>query len=459
MNAAADPLDGRKRRGRGGSSLLLHLLGWTLGALVLVWGSFVVVGFRTGLHEADELTDGHLASVAAVLLNQRGDAEFVHGGPSGQAPPEFKSHDYQQSLSVLVWNADGQLLTQTGMAEVPAFSREEGFNTLDLGNEPWRVFARWDTEHQRRVMVLVREAERDDLAWDIAGQVAEPGLWVLPVVALALGLALRRGLRPLYVLSEEVHALDPRRPEPLPLDEREQELRAVVEAINAQSLRSRAALLREQELANELAHELRTPLASLALHAGNLRGALSELEREQALNRIEHEALRTGHLLKELLALARASRTELAEARQDLDLAHLAGQVLADYAQAALDSGHELALSGSERYVLQGHPALLELALRNLVENALSHSPPGSLVEVQLDAAAQWLQVCDRLGAIPVPARARRLPTLGLGLGHRVITKVAAVHGASFAATAPPPGFQTCYRISFGTAEPAAAGD
>ena len=39
-------------------------------------------------------------------------------------------------------------------------------------------------------------AERDDLAADIAGQVIEPGLWLLPVVALVLGLAIHRGLRP-----------------------------------------------------------------------------------------------------------------------------------------------------------------------------------------------------------------------------------------------------------------------
>jgi len=433
-------------------TLLGHLLAWVLGALALVWGSFVVFGFQTGVHEADELTDGHLASVATLLLSED-DNDFVTPRGRIDAGSAMKSHDYQQSLSVLVWNAQGRLIGQTGGASAPPFDAGEGFATLQLDGRSWRSFARWDALRQRRVMVLLSIAERDELAWDIAGQVAEPGLWLLPVVALALGLALRRGLRPLHALSEEVHALDPRRPAPLPLADRQQEFRVVVEAINALSARYRAALTREQELASELAHELRTPLASLALNARSLRAPLDEAERELALDRIEHEALRTGQVLTELLALARASRTELAEAAQTLDLGELAARVLADYVQPALASGHELALSGSERFALQGHPVLLELALRNLIENALSHTAAGSLVEVQLDAAQGWLQVCDSGPASSAPAaeppRAGRLQTLGLGLGHRVVEKVAAVHGAAFAAVTPPPGFDSCYRLSF----------
>jgi two-component system sensor histidine kinase QseC len=50
-------------------SLIWHLMAWMLGALVVVWASFVALGYQTGVHEADELTDGHLAGVAALVLN------------------------------------------------------------------------------------------------------------------------------------------------------------------------------------------------------------------------------------------------------------------------------------------------------------------------------------------------------------------------------------------------------
>ena len=53
-------------------------MAWALGALLIVWAGFVVLGYRTGIHEADELTDGHLASVALLQLAQ-------NPGPRGRA--------------------------------------------------------------------------------------------------------------------------------------------------------------------------------------------------------------------------------------------------------------------------------------------------------------------------------------------------------------------------------------
>lgn len=443
-------------------TLVGDLLLWALGALGVVWLGFVIVGFETGLHEADELTDGHLASVAALLLSQAsnefGDPRAVF--PGGD-PANLRAHDYQQSLSVVVWDAAGRVIARSGSAPLPAFEDAEGFATLTLGQPPveWRSFARWQSPQQtRRVMVLLSIDERDDLAWDIGTQVAEPGLWALPVVALVLGLAIRRGLRPLKELTSEVHDLDVQHARPLPPKRRHAEFGAVVEAIDTLVSRYHAALVREQQLASELAHELRTPLASLSLHARSLQGEMTPGERTASLQRIEQDALRAGLLLNQLLALARASRAELADAAKPFDLAELARAVMAEYAQDALDAGHELALEAPPSWPLSGHAVLLELALRNLIDNALAHTPQGTAIEVQLNAEERWIQVCDdgalhdaaAAGQPEGAAKPQGRHGLGLGLGHRVVDKVAAVHGGRFAQVAPPAGFTTCYRISLG---------
>ena len=451
-------------------SLTRHLLAWALGALALVWLSFIAVGFQTGMHEADELTDGHLASVATILLSER-DGQFVERRDAGSSvSPDLKRHDYQQSMSIVVWDAAGRLVTRSGDAPAPPFETAEGFFDLQLGDPPtpWRAFSQWDgPRHERKVTVLLSLKERSELAWDIAEQVVEPGLWLFPVIALALGLAIRRGLSPLYELSRDVHALDVNQPAPLRPRHPQAEFEAVVDSINQLVERQQLALNNERHLASEMAHEMRTPLTSLALHARALRGAQSDTERAESLERLEFDALRAGQVLAQLLALARASHTELSEAAQMLDLAALAGGVVSEYGEVALNSGHELALCTTTSFPIVGHAVLLEIALRNLIDNALSHTPRGTLIEVQLDAQARWIQVCDN-GAngnaeSPAPAglagRQARKVGLGLGLGHRVVEKVAAIHHAQFARCEPAAGFTTCYRLSFGPSASAAPGD
>ena len=329
----------------GRHSLTRHLLLWSLGALALVWASFVFIGYRTGLHEADELTDGHLASVAALLVKLRA-SQAVEASSTTQptVAPWLKSHDYQQSISVVQWDAAGRVLVHSGSAPLPAFDAAEGFADLHLGPEAmaWRSFSQWDAPKTRKVMVLLESRERDELARDIAGQMIEPGLWLLPVVALALGLALRRGLRPLYALSADVAALDPASTQRLASRHAWSEFESVVASINTLLDRQQDALVRERRLANEVAHELRTPLSSIALQASALGGGLDPQAQAQAVTQIGQDALRAGHVLNQLLALARASRAQLHEAKAPVDLAATARAVCADYAQAAWKRGARL---------------------------------------------------------------------------------------------------------------------
>ena len=437
-------------------SLTRHLLAWALGALTLVWGTFIVFGYVTGEHEADELTDGHLASVSSLLLSAAPLALASETRAPVASGKDLRAHDYQRSLTVVMWDAQGRLLARTGDGPTPAFTAGEGFETLRLGEraQAWRAFSRWDEARTRKVLVMLSQGERDDLAADIAQQVIEPGLWLLPVVALVLGLAIHRGLRPLRALAQQVHGLDTQQAQKIEGSVRYEELAATVEAINRLVDRYHAALTRERALANEFAHELRTPLASLALQARTVQDAPAGAAQQEALSRLQQDALRAGEVLNHLLALARTSRAELDEKAQAVDLDALARRVVAECAPDAHAGGRELGLSSPGPFPLPGHAVLLELALRNLVQNALAHTPPGTQVEVELDPAAGCVQVVDdgplHAGQAAADATPAHAQPLRLGLGHRVVEKVAALHGGVFEPGVPLPGQRRAWRIRFG---------
>ena len=437
-------------------SLTQHLIAWALGTVVVVWASFIAFGYWTGVIEAGEIADGHLTSVAALMLEQ---AET--GFPSvsrPQGPPGFQAverHEYQQDVSVVVWNAAGDLLLHIGKAPAPPFSTKVGFENLVLGPQAgaWRAYSRWSANGANRVSVLVSLGDQDELARDITGHMIDFGLWLLPVIALALGLAIRRGLRPLHELSRDIHALDIHKAQPLPAQVRYKEFRATVDAINTLVARYHSALTRERALANEFAHELRTPLASLSLQTRALRDLSAGPERENTLVQLERDVLRAGEVLSHLLALARASRVELDETKQATDVTALASQVVAAFAPAAHENRQELALGSPGPFVIMGHPLLIELALRNLVENALAHTSPGTVVEVQINPQERWVQVCDSGPDLACPSTAKKVSvmhSLGLGLGHRVVEKIITMHGGRLEQVTPPGGFSTCYRLTFG---------
>ena len=446
--SAAVPLSSPRKLPR----LQTRLLAWILGALVVVWSSFVFWGYQTGVEEADELTDGHLASVAAMVLNLplNGLAGRVQH-TSRVSLPGLRAHDYQQSMSLQVWNAHEQLVLNIGSAPSLQFADErEGFYDAVLGDkqERWRTFTQWDAERTRKVTVLVTIQERDDLAADIGGQMVLPGLWLLPVVTLVLGFTIRAGLKPLHKLSEDVEQLQPEQGQRLFTGHNWQEFSAVTQAFNNLLDRNDAAMEHERKLANEVAHELRTPLTSISLHAQALQGRMDESQQAQAIERIRSDALRAGHVLNQILALARSSRVALTQQMHQVDMAQLARTVVGEYAQMAWQRGDSLAVDMPELLPVNGHAVLLEVAVRNLVENALRHTPDGTHIEMQGGIAGGlcWLRVCDdgRRSAQIIPAE----PVDSLHLGHEIVTRIMQLHHGQFTQVNAPAPYTTAYQLS-----------
>lgn len=415
-------------------SLQGPLLAWAAFAITVAWALFALTSYRAGSREVDEWMDAHLTSMGTLIAAGHFDRFEMpaRAHPAGSPLALTSRQHSQQSLSVVVWNAAGGLVSQTGPAPLPTAAPTEGITTLQLGpdKERWRAFTRVDADaHQRQVTVLLSMRERDAHAKEIARATAWPMLWMLPGLLILAAWALNRGLRPLGELSGRVEAMGMQRR--APASPTHSELQPVVDAIERLTARLRTSVVRERELADTLAHELRTPLASLRLQAACLKGELAPSDRTAAVVQIDADATRAAAIIDDLMVLARASRQQTVGAARTLDLATLARTVVADHAVRAHRSGHWLSVVAQNNCPARGHSALLTLALSNLVANALQHTPRGTAIQVEVSEDPPAIHVRDNADAMahlgPSPTTAGNL-----GLGHRIVQRVAEFHNGDF---------------------------
>ncbi len=209
------------------------------------------------------------------------------------------------------------------------------------------------------------------------------------------------------------------------------------DAVNGLLGRLDEAAARQEAFAADVAHELRTPLAILALE-------LERLEGETAA-RLRKDVAGMSRLVEQLLVLAQLDAQAAARAPvEDVALGTVAADVVSQFAPLALDEDKEIALEPGEGEpgegaFVSGQPEAISAALRNLVENALRVTPPGGAVTVLVGPGAM-LRVRDGGPGLSSEALADFRQRLhrgdhssksGAGLGLAIVSRIMEAHGGS----------------------------
>jgi two-component system sensor histidine kinase QseC len=216
----------------------------------------------------------------------------------------------------------------------------------------------------------------------------------------------------------------------------------LIERLNELFVRIEASLQKERRFTADAAHELRTPVAAIKAQAQVARAASAETERVHALDNAILGCDRAAHLIEQLLTLARID-TLGDEVTEPCRLKTIATEVIASIAPMALSQNVRLELTkGGDETVVGGNPVLLRILLRNLIDNAVRHTRPGTAVEIDIaeEHGQVSLSVSDNGPGIPeeelnkVAERFYRplgTSASGSGLGLSIVKRIAEIHSAS----------------------------
>jgi two-component system heavy metal sensor histidine kinase CusS len=274
------------------------------------------------------------------------------------------------------------------------------------------------------------------------------------VVSAVAGFAIaRRGLRPVRRMAAAVSQIGSSNlNERLKTDQVPAELSSLATAFNSMLARLEDNFSRLSQFSSDIAHELRTPV-------GNVRG-LVELtlsktdrplkEREELLSDALDECGHLAKLIDSLLFLARSENPQTLINRQLLNLRTELEAMVEFYEPAATEAGIHLAVSGPPDVPAWIDKLLVQRAVANLVENAITHTAAGG--SITLSAArgevSATLTVSDAGRGIPPEHLAkifdrfhrvdasRSTHTGGAGLGLAMVRSIALMHGGTAEARA-----------------------
>jgi signal transduction histidine kinase len=396
--------------------------------------------------EDDQMLDARLEQLGATVLS------FVENELSSTAfvdPDKLPHLKTRPSAALLyryqVWSRQGSLLLRSHetTADAPLMPLSSlGFATRSIQGEEYRVFALPSKNRELIVQVAENIAERSSQVGLSTAYYA--GFLLIPfaVVSGASWLMLRRSLRAVETMADQLHHRNPLDLTPLRVDDPPLELLPILKSIDTLFDRVGDALSTERRFTSVAAHEMRTPLAGLRAQSQLASSARNDAERQDALDSLRTGVDRTSRLLDQLLDLARVEALPADGNRgiEGVDITSVYQDVMVELGPAAATK--QISVGALfESGTLQGHRFGLSVLLRNLLANAIAYSPAGGRVEVHcapqgglialtVDDSGPGIRAADRERAFERFTRLGQTRTQGVGLGLSIVLSAVQLHHA-----------------------------
>jgi two-component system, OmpR family, sensor histidine kinase QseC len=459
---------------RASRSIRARLLVGILLSLVFILGTTAWWGYEVARHESEELFGARLATSARVLeaLVSRQLEHATVANPivitlpnelqlgTGDEGTEF-GHPYETKIAFQVWRGDGSLLAHSMQAPKEAFGpRVPGFSRQLVDGVLCHVFV------LRSGNIWIQVAEQDEVRAELVHDLGVATMTPLVVGALLsllmVNLVVVYGLAPLRQLAASIQSRDVGTPDEVRLRDVPREIAPVVRALNELLARVQQALERERRFTDAAAHELRTPLAALVIHAENASCADTESKRQASMRKLMQGLKRTTNLAAQMLAYSRTQNVSEREERVPLVLLDALKEALAETEMLREDKAQGILLDRAldTKARILGEPIKIRRLLVNVLDNASRYAPQRGAIEVsifQADGKVN-LRVVNPGRPIPLKLRDRvfdpyyRVPgseSEGSGLGLAIVKDIAEQHGATVTLSTRSENEGTAIQIAF----------
>lgn len=423
------------------TSLRRRLFVYISGGLLALWLLSVTAGSLSSLHEINEAADSQMAQLAQTLMQVSHDNDVARNIVDIETLLDSDHGDAKSNNhGFAVWDKDGtRLIADRHGKDIP-FQTASGFSNSGpvWQSGSWRYLYLHDKVDGHTVAVSQRLKERFSTLISALWAQFAVSLLALPALFFLIHYGIRRGLEPLDNLSAELRTRDADSLHAVSEDVPAEAL-PMVQSLNGLLTRVSAAIGRERRFTSDAAHELRSPLTALKVQA-EVFALSNEREQPYHLAKMHESIARAQRLTEQLLVLSRIDPLSEVPDAEPVNWQQIAHQALKSANLQAREKRVRLQLNspcGIENALpLHGNAVLLELMLRNLLDNAVRYSPENSRVSLTLNR--DGISVCDEGPGI-APEHMIRIcerfyrpagqAQQGSGLGLSIVESIAALHG------------------------------